>query len=271
MEKYSDKNLLESNMIRLLYDPNYLGDLKYFIKRRLGACEVDEEIEDRRKADFSLPDYDNTFYLGMWGFKENFGRYMGISPYNLDFKRYEKEILYYLESTYPYSLMPHGVIQTGDFEKAILYYAKHKLKASEEQLDKVVPMLKEIPMTYGIRDYFCTTEFGNCNITFSDVSGSTVDLYGKKNLYDTLSALDDKGVSNFVNLYGVYDGLNNPSQIMSFQNPYCYIDTKGRTFVDEGNHRILTGLALQRVDELITGKSNKEVPFTVGYSKSLRR
>lgn len=229
------------NILRQIKEKNYLLASKYILAYLDGQA---------------IPD-DLSFQISekIYCFKENFLKFVGKNPFNADIKDYKKDVIDYMNNAYPYCLEFGGNIENfSNLDDALIYYAKSR-GASEEQLEQIIPMLKGIKMP--------VTETKEYHYDFSDSDKELVSLdqigcslhskYRGESLYDTIVAVNDKNISNFIN-YLVVNNVFNASYVERTMNGIaCYKDNDNNLFVLEGNHRVITLKALKAIREYVEG------------------
>jgi len=241
--KYADSSLLSMDEIRILIDSYLLSDLRYSVIRDCGIIDKDEIIEQRRRDD--AINTSSTFSLARYAFMENFSRVHQI-PYNSDIRQHIPAVINYLKASYPYCFFLNGSIKTKDMDSALIYYAKYCLKVSDDKLADVIPTLQSRVLDIVDVDYSISRNERERLFYVNGINGSSVDKYKHLSLYDTLCSLDDKNIGSFINWIVVNGAVDVPSRAFPNDTPVLYGEKNG-LIVAEGNHRLFTIMALQKL------------------------
>ena len=188
-------------------------------------------------------------------FKENFLKLVGKNPFNADISDYGTGVIDYMNNAYPYCFGLGGSIERFEtLDDAILYYAKSR-GATPEQLEQVIPMLRELKLPQVETDSFEVSVVNENKelISVDRICGSSVKKYKADNLYDALVAIDDKNVQGFIN----YLVVNNVFDVFLTERTMngicCDLDEDNNMLVSEGNHRVITLKALLAIREFVEG------------------
>jgi hypothetical protein len=189
-------------------------------------------------------------------FKENFLRLVGKTTFNADIRDYGNGVIHYMNNSYPYCLALGGEIERFEtLDDAILYYAKSR-GATSEQLEQVIPMLKETKMPQVETESFKVRPISESKdvVSVDRIGGSSLQKYKAENLYDALVAVDDKNIQGFIDYLVVNDVFNVFNTGRTMNGIACYLDEDKNLLVAEGNHRVITLKALLAIREFVEGK-----------------
>ena len=207
-------------------------------------------LKDGKEIPYDLPfDISGKIYC----FKENFLKLVGKTPFNADIRDYEIGVINYMNNSYPYCLALGGEIERFEtLDDAILYYAKSR-GATAEQLEQVIPMLKEIKMPVVETDAFdfMPVSEGKDVVSLDMIGCSSHKKYRADNLYDALVAVSDKNIQGFID-YLVVNNVFNPMYTARTMNGICCDrDQDNNLLVSEGNHRVITLKVLTAIREFV--------------------
>lgn len=189
-------------------------------------------------------------------FKENFLRLVGKTPFNADIRDYGNGPITYMNNAYPYCLALGGDIERFEtLDEAILYYAKTR-GATSEQLEQVIPMLKETKMPQVETESFEVRPISESKdvVSVDRIGGSSLRKYKAENLYDALVAVSDKNIQGFIDYLIVNDVFNVFNTSRTMNGIACYLDEDNNLLVAEGNHRVITLKALLAIREFVEDK-----------------
>lgn len=251
---YLDENLLQDKNSYYVVDKNFLNSIKYYIRRKCEFERINLKIEKEmlEKYGSELNDIIN-YHLNI--FINNYANMINRIP--------KKEMIIgnmnaynYLQNTYPYCLFKDGNVGAKDLDSALLYFAKKNLSATDNKLDDIINVLRALSIREledsNLNNYKETYDF----VRYSYIYGSINPKYNKENLYDTLHALDDRDLKQYINYIMVNDGLTNAKNIMQSEPIVCM---KGLKFsynnvmhVVEGSHRLILCRALHEITSVTT-------------------
>jgi hypothetical protein len=222
-------------------EKNYLLAKKYILDYIKGV-EIPEDLP------FEI---DGKIYC----FKENFLKLVGKNPFNANIRDYSSGVIDYMNNTFPYCFALGG--QVEDFytlDDALLFYARSR-GATPEQLEQIIPMLREIKLPQVETDSFEVSVVNENKelVSVDRICGSSVKKYKADNLYDALVAIDDKNVQGFINYLVVNNVFNVFLTERTMNGICCDLDEDNNMLVSEGNHRVITLKALLAIREFVEG------------------
>ncbi len=266
---YLDENLLLSKDKYYVTDKDFLFNIKYYIRKKSAFERYNAYIEERMHDVYNSELNDMLdYYINI--FKENYSRilYKSVNNISIEENRHATD---YLENTFPYCFFKDGMVDTKDLDSALIYFAKNNLRAKDDKLKDIIPVLKTMSVRllddFNIDNY----AFSYGLYRYSDICGTVNPKYQRDNLYETLHALDDYDLKKYINYVMVMDGLTSPRNIKVF-DPILFVDNQAfqkMLYVVEGNHRLFACKALYEITRLVTLNSfNNDSLF---YNKSLKR
>ena len=134
-------------------------------------------------------------------FKENYLKLVGKNPFTANIRDYSSGVVDYLNNTFPYCFALGGQVENFyTLDDALLFYAKSR-GATSEQLEQIIPMLREIKLPQIETDSFEVSVVNESKelVSVDKICGSSIKRYKADNLYDALIAIDDKNVQSFIN------------------------------------------------------------------------
>lgn len=249
------------------------NDCRYFIEKQINPNrELDEEIEERRKRDDTLPI--SNIDMALYRFKENFFNSIRKIPLGNKLQDYSSQVMEYLNNSFPFCFginirddlfeLAPGI---EDFTFDLAYYAM-AIGATDEQMATIKDVLKSQKIINVPRMEREKTEFGAENyrrVSLDSVLGTTTRIYQADNLFDVLARINDKKVSSFIQYIMQNGGVENSQAI--FHGMHFDEDQDKNLYVSEGNHRVFVYKLLKAVKEHITGRKIDSMEVDAGISR----
>ena len=253
----------------------FARECKYLIKKQLDPnMQIDESMEKniQQRAEDESGNYALSTDGAVYFFKENFFRTINKNPFSSKLEDYKKEALAYLESSYPFCFNielrdSFELMYDDSFGTDMIFYAMC-LEASNEKIRGLKDALeskkmKSLPKAEKI-DFQEEPSKGRVNI--EDIKGSSVPQYNANNLWELLLKIDDKNVRRYIE-YIMKNGGLSVNQQQTFSGVALCQDEDDNLFVGEGNHRIITYMALKTIREFVTGKKTKDTTIEATIQK----
>lgn len=191
--------------------------------------------------------------LEYYTFCENFTKYLGVSQYS-ELSDYRNQVLEYLDKTFPYSFMK---IDNKNVEDAIKLYVT-SLGFSQDKVPFIILKLHSIKMKHidkkNIR-YLLEQEQMQVldeSIQLDNIVGTSVSKYQNDNLYDILKNINDKNINSYIS-YLINNNVFDDE--LHFQKVFSGIsitkDQNNNQYINEGNHRIFTYIALLTIRDFL--------------------
>lgn len=213
--------------------------------------------------------------LEYYTFCQNFTKYLGISQYS-ELSDYRNQVLEYLSKTFPYSFMK---IDNKNIEDAIKLYVT-SLGFSQDKVPFIILKLHSIKMKHidkkNIRDLLEQEQMQVLDETvqLDNIVGTSVSKYQNDNLYDILKNINDKNINSYIS-YLINNNVFDDE--LHFQKVFSGIsitkDQNNNQYINEGNHRIFTYIALLTIRDFLnipTKSKTFNVNATVYKSKVLK-
>lgn len=213
--------------------------------------------------------------LEYYTFCQNFTKYLGISQYS-ELSDYRNQVLEYLSKTFPYSFMK---IDNKNIEDAIKLYVT-SLGFSQDKVPFIILKLHSIKMKHidkkNIRDLLEQEQMQVLDETvqLDNIVGTSVSKYQNDNLYDILKNINDKNINSYIS-YLINNNVFDDE--LHFQKVFSGIsitkDQNNNQYINEGNHRIFTYIALLTIRDFLNIPTKSKifnVNATVYKSKVLK-
>lgn len=207
-----------------------------------------EKITNKTTED--IPD---DISLEYYHFTKNFTNYLGIDQYS-DLSDYKEQVFEYITKTFPYSFM---TIDNKSLYESIKLYVQSLGKRMAEVPFIGLNFMYTTMQHINKKDVRDSLEQGKMQIieepiSLNNISGTTVSKYQKYNLYDILSSINDKNINSYIH-YLVNNNVFEDEE--KFQQVFSGIsitqDENGNLYVNEGNHRIFTYIALLKIRDIL--------------------
>jgi len=153
------------------------------------------------------------------------------------------------------------------------------LGGTQEQVNEIINIFKNTQMKHidkkHIREMLEKSEMKveEANVDISEVIGTSVKNYQYSNLYDVLKAINDKNLNSYISYLVLNNIFNNEKKFKKlFHGISITIDNNGSVYVNEGNHRIITYIALLKIREYLkihSESKNYQVTATTYKSSKL--
>ena len=202
--------------------------------------------------------------LEYYEFTKNFSNYIGINQY-AELSPYHYQVVDYLNKTFPYCFMR---LENQTLEETIELYVI-SLGGTKQEVPLVIDKLKQTKMQHidrnQIRQKLENQEIYNQEefITLNNIVGTTVPKYQLSNLYETLESINDKNINSYIKYLIVNNVFEDEKHFQKvFKGISLYQNDLGNNYINEGNHRIFTYIALLKIREILkinTNSSNYQV------------
>lgn len=218
-----------------------------------------DEINNNLQNDIPY-DISEEYYI----FRKNFFNYIGVSQYS-ELCKYSQQVLKYIEDTYPYCFK--SVVNTS-VDEAIWQYVL-SVGGTQEQFDHIIDMLKNIKITnidkLQVRKMLDNFEMDvvEQDINIGKTIGTSVKKYQYGNLYDVLKSINDKNFNSYISYLVINNVFNDETKFKKvFMGLSVVIDQDNNVYVNEGNHRIFTYVAILRIRDYL-GLNTPSETYTV--------
>lgn len=191
----------------------------------------------------------NDITLEYYNFVQNFTKYLGINPYS-ELSDYTNQVLDYLDKTFPFSFMK---VDNKNVEEAIKLYVL-SLGGTLNHVPYIIELLKQTKMKHIDKKYIKELldqdqiQIVEDDIELDHIIGSSVSKYQNNNLYEILENIHDKNINGYISYLINNNVFSNEQQFKKvFSGISITKDSNGNTYVNEGNHRIFTYIALLKI------------------------
>jgi hypothetical protein len=191
--------------------------------------------------------------LEYYTFCQNLTKYLGINSYE-ELYNCREQVLEYLSNTFPYSFQK---VDNKNIDDAIKLYVI-SLGETIDKVPLVISMLQQTKMTHinkkTIRDLLETKEMEIIDepVQLDNILGTSVSKYQNDNLYDLLVNINDKNINSYISYLINNNIFNDEKQFQKvFSGISVTIDQNDNKYINEGNHRILTYLALIKIRDFL--------------------
>lgn len=210
-------------------------------------------------------------YFEYFTFRMHFFKYLGISELS-NLRDYSEQVLAYINDTTPYCFI--APLDRQELDDALRFYIV-SLGGNSKQADEIFELLKNTSMTNINKDFNYSNNhpavFEHTSINLNNIVGTTINAYQSTNLYDALNAIDDKGVSSFMEYLIINNVFNNQEKFNEvFKGIATIIDKNGNIYINEGNHRVFTYITLLKIRDYL-GLESKSKNFEIIPTATIKK